>query len=82
MHSEIFKHFYNKSVFYLSDRPQTSGLGAIRRMFLRKRWASLEKRAQSRADKDRADSLRVLEKRFTRGDFSEAEYEVMKSMLT
>jgi hypothetical protein len=82
MHSDTFKYLYNKSVFYLSDRTQTSGLSAMRRMLLRKRWSSFGKHAQSRKDKDRNDSLRILEKRFAKGDFSEAEYEIMKSMLT
>jgi hypothetical protein len=82
MHGDTFKYFYNKSAFYLNDRTPTSGIGAIRRMLTRKRWVNFGKLTQSRSDKDRTDSLRILEKRFTRGDFSEAEYKIMKAMLT
>ncbi len=77
-----FKYFYNKSALYFSDLIQIAGIGAIRRMIMHKWRGKTGKHTQSRADKDRMDSVKILEKRFARGEISEAEYEIMKSVLS
>jgi len=76
-----FKYLYNKSAFYISGLRQAAGIGAIRRMIMPKKRGMSGKHDQSRAGKDRTDSLRILEERFTRGDVIESEYEIMKSVL-
>ena len=76
-----FKHLYKQSALYLSGLKQTIGIGAIRRMFRRKRWRRLGKHAQRRTDKDRTDSLIILENRLERKDITKVEYEIMKSVL-
>ena len=76
-----FKYFYNKSTLYFSDLIQIAGIGAIRRMIMRKGWGRLGKHAQRRADKDRCDSLKILEDRLKRKDITKEEYEILKSVL-
>ena len=82
MSGGTFQYLYNKSALYISGLPQAAGIGALRRMSMRIRWSSYRKHTQNRADRDRTDSLRILEKRFSREEVSEAEYETMKSVLT
>ncbi len=82
MSGSTFRYLYNKSIFYISGLTQAFGFGAIRRLITQKKWGRSEKDAQRRADKDRSDSLRILENRLARKDITKAEYEIMKSALT
>lgn len=77
-----FQYFYNESVVFINGLTQIAGIGAMRRLIMSNKWCRSGKHDQSRADKDRTDSLIILEDRHERKDITKVEYEIMKSVLS
>ena len=82
MSGDTFRYLNNKIIAFISWLSQTADIASVRRMVESIRWVGAGKHAQSRADKDRNDSLKILEDRLEKKDITKEEFEIMKYMLT